>query len=210
MSARRSWIWATSSLGSVVTKANVSRYVPSGRFHASQMPAKGERAGLGQSDVEDALDGLGRFCFPRRFRRRTKEISRHSERFRAVGRSTGFFFAISVRDSTPWLRPFVKPTRGNQAAALGEGLAPHFAVGQPVRFGINGRELLEFELTFGEPRHNAPAHHYQFALSGFPAAANDRLEITRRDVVVRRDEADVVRRAAHIEVLGNLLLIEEA
>jgi hypothetical protein len=28
---------------------------------------EGERARLGQSDVEDALDGLGRFCFPRRF-----------------------------------------------------------------------------------------------------------------------------------------------
>src|SRR6201747_1561328 len=83
--------------------------------------------GLRQSDVEDALDGLGRFCFPRRFRRRTKEISRDSERFRAVGGSTGFFLAISVRDSMPWLRPFVETTRGNQAAALGEGLTPHLA-----------------------------------------------------------------------------------
>ena len=52
---------------------------------------EGERAGLGQGDVEDALDGLGCLCFLRRFRRRTKEISRDSERFRAVGGSTGFF-----------------------------------------------------------------------------------------------------------------------
>ena len=65
---------------------------------------EGERAGLGQSDVEDALDGRGPFCFPRRVRRRTKEVSRDSELFRAVGGSTGFFLAISVRDSMPWLR----------------------------------------------------------------------------------------------------------
>jgi len=110
----------------------------------------------------------------------------------------------------PWLRPFVKPTRGNQAAALGEGLAPHLAVGQPVRFGIDGREFLEFEFTFGEPRHNAPAHHYQLALSRIPAAANDRLGVTGRDVVVRRNDSDVVRGAAHMEVLGHLLLVEEA
>jgi hypothetical protein len=58
----RSWIWATSSLGSVVTKANVSRYVRSGRFHASQMPAKANGPAR-QSDVEDALDGLRRFAF---------------------------------------------------------------------------------------------------------------------------------------------------
>jgi hypothetical protein len=30
------------------------------------------------------------------------------------------------------------------------------------------------------------------------------------DVVVRRDRADVVRDAAHMEVLGNLLLVKEA
>src|SRR5258708_30488595 len=34
--------------------------------------------------------------------------------------------------------------------------------------------------------------------------------VTGRDVVVRRDDADVVRGTAHIEVLGNLLLVEEA
>src|SRR5258705_2914547 len=158
MRARQSWIWATSSLGSVVTKANVSRYVPSGLFHASQMPAKAN--GPGSARVMLKLDGFGRFCFPRRFRRRTKEISRDSERFRAFVGSTGFFLAIAVRDSMPWLRPFVEPTRGNKAAALGEGLAAHLAVGQPVRFGIDGRELLEFEFTFGEPRHNAPTHHH--------------------------------------------------
>jgi hypothetical protein len=34
--------------------------------------------------------------------------------------------------------------------------------------------------------------------------------VTGRDVVVWRDDADVVRDAAHVEVLGGLLLIEEA
>jgi hypothetical protein len=78
----------------------------------------------------------------------------------------------------PWLGPFVEPPRRNKAAALREGLTPHLAVGQPVRFGIDGREFLEFELTFGEPSHNAPAHYYQLALSRIPAAANDRLGVT--------------------------------
>jgi hypothetical protein len=36
---------ATSSLGSVVTIAKVSRRLPSGRFHESQMPAKAKGPG---------------------------------------------------------------------------------------------------------------------------------------------------------------------
>src|SRR5258708_29296618 len=172
MRARRSWIWATSSLGSVVTKANVSRYVPSGRFRSSQMPGKANGPGSVRVMLKTRLMGLAVFAF-----------------------RAGFG---------------AEPKRSPEAAALGEGLTPHLAVGQPVRFGIDYREFLEFELTLGEPRHNAPTHHHQLALSGVAAAANDGLGVTGRDVVVRRDDADVVRGAAHIEVLGHLLLVEEA
>ena len=46
-------------------------------------------------------------------------------------------------------------------------------------------------------------------LSGLAAAANDRLRVARRPVVVRSDDADVVRCVPHMEMLSNLLLVEE-
>jgi hypothetical protein len=72
----------------------------------------------------------------------------------------------------------------------------------------SGRESLELVFALGEPWHNAPAHHHQLSLSSLTAAANDRLGITWCNVVVRRDDADIVRGVAHMEVLGYLLLIE--
>jgi hypothetical protein len=42
------------------------------------------------------------------------------------------------------------------------------------------------------------------------AAADDGLRVTGRDVVVRRDDADIVRGTSHMEVLGDLLFVEEA
>jgi hypothetical protein len=42
------------------------------------------------------------------------------------------------------------------------------------------------------------------------ASADDGLGVTGSDVPVGRDDADVIREAAHMEVLGGLLLIEEA
>ena len=59
-------------------------------------------------------------------------------------------------------------------------------------------------------RHDSPAHHHQLALSGVAAATDHGLGITRRNVVVRRDDIDVVRTAAHTKVLCDQLLIEEA
>ena len=110
----------------------------------------------------------------------------------------------------PFFRPFIKAAGGHQAAALGEGFSPHLAVREAVGLGVDGREFLEFKFGLGEPRHDAPTHHYQLMLSGLAAAPNDRLRVTRRHVVVRRDDADVVRCVPHMEVLGNLLLVEEA
>ena len=46
---------------------------------------------------------------------------------------------------------------------------------QAVGFGIDGRELLEFGFTVGEPRHNAPAHHHQFALTGLASSPDNGL-----------------------------------
>jgi hypothetical protein len=41
-------------------------------------------------------------------------------------------------------------------------------------------------------------------------AADDRLDVTGREVVVRRERADAVRDAADVKVLGGLLPVEEA
>jgi hypothetical protein len=62
----------------------------------------------------------------------------------------------------------------------------------------------------GEPGHDAPAHQHQLALSSVTAAADNGLEVTRRDVIVRHDGAEVVRGTADAEMLGCLLLIEES
>jgi hypothetical protein len=56
---------------------------------------------------------------------------------------------------------------------------------------------------------NVPAHHHQLALSCFTAATNDLLRITMGNVVVRRDDADVIRGVPHMKALGNLLLVEK-
>jgi hypothetical protein len=63
MSAGRSWICATSSLGSVVTKAKVSRRVPSSRFHESSMPAKAKGPGSVRVMAKTCLMGFGAFFF---------------------------------------------------------------------------------------------------------------------------------------------------
>jgi hypothetical protein len=108
------------------------------------------------------------------------------------------------------LRPLVETARGYQTAAFGEGFAPHLAAGEIVTLGVDGRERFEFVFRLGEPWDDAPTHHHQFTLSGLAASTNDRLGITGRNVVVRRDDADIVCGAAHVKMLGNLLLIEEA
>jgi hypothetical protein len=41
------------------------------------------------------------------------------------------------------------------------------------------------------------------------ATSDDRLGVSGSDVPVGRDDADVVRGAAHMEVLGDLLFVEE-
>jgi hypothetical protein len=108
------------------------------------------------------------------------------------------------------LRPLIQATGGNQAAALGEGFAPHLAAGEIVTLRVDGRERFEFVFGLCEPRDDTPPHHHQLALSGLAAAADNRLGVTRRGVVVWCDDADVVRGAAHMEVLGDLLFVEEA
>src|SRR4030081_3723803 len=54
---------ATSSLGSVVTIAKVSRRVPSDRFHESQMPAKAKGPGSVRVMAKTRLMGLDAFFF---------------------------------------------------------------------------------------------------------------------------------------------------
>jgi hypothetical protein len=57
------------------------------------------------------------------------------------------------------------------------------------------------KIALGEPGYDAPPHQHQLALTGVAAAADDGLEVTGGDVVVRGDDADVIRGAAHVEVL---------
>src|SRR5258705_376339 len=57
---RRMW---QNSFVLVVTKANVERYVPSGRFHASQMPAKANGPGSVRVMLKTRLMGVALFAF---------------------------------------------------------------------------------------------------------------------------------------------------
>jgi hypothetical protein len=50
----------------------------------------------------------------------------------------------------------------------------------------------------------------RYPVSPIPAAADDGLGITRRNVIVRRDDANIVSSAAHMKALGDLLLIKKA
>src|SRR5260370_41057172 len=98
----------------------------------------------------------------------------------------------------PFLRLFVEAAGGDQAAAFGEGFAPHLAVGEPVGFGIDSREPFEFVFGLGEPGDDAPAHHHQLSLSGVTTTAADRLDVTRRYVAIRRGSADIIPTTAHM------------
>jgi hypothetical protein len=78
-----------------------------------------------------------------------------------------------------------------------------------VQIASDPPETSERLLELGEPRYDAPAHHHQLALSGVAASTDDGLQVTRRDVPIGRNDPDVVRSASHMEVLGDLLLVEE-
>jgi hypothetical protein len=132
---------------------------------------EGKGPGFGERDGEDALDGL--HCLSLfRGRRSAEEISQSWRDFLCFGFGIG---CVRRRDRMSRFRPLVQAAGRDQAAALGEGFAPHLAIEEPVRLSIDRRECFEFVFALGEPWHDAPAHHHQLALVGFTAPADDRL-----------------------------------
>jgi hypothetical protein len=190
-----------------VTNANVSRYVPSGRFHESHMPAKanGVVPPSAQSDLEHPLDSLPFLSLLGSLQRSSEQVIEITGLFLNAGN-----LIIELRDGLTFLRPLVEAAGWHQATSLRKRLPPHLAIGEPVRFSIDRGELLEFNFSLREPRHDPPTHHHKFTLTCLSVAADDRLHTVRCDVVVGARKDDVLEIAVDVEVLGYLLLVEVA